>query len=74
MKPNFITKQTVALAFAAIAVLEVGAQGVAIGDRDFTPNAAAMLDVQSKSKGILFPRMSYIERMYIQANAQSVGL
>jgi hypothetical protein len=47
---------------------------VAIGDKDFTPNAAAMLDVQAKNKGILIPRMTYTERMYIQTNVQSVGL
>ena len=49
-------------------------QGVAIGDRDFTPNAAAILEVQAKNKGVLVPRMTYTERMYIQTNAQSVGL
>ncbi|MDR1227288.1 MAG: hypothetical protein LBK47_10405 [Prevotellaceae bacterium] len=37
MKTNFITKPTITLAFAAISVLEAGAQGVAIGDRNFTP-------------------------------------
>jgi hypothetical protein len=49
-------------------------QGVAIGDKEFTPNNAAILDVQSQNKGVLVPRMTYVQRMYIQTNAQSTGL
>jgi hypothetical protein len=74
MKTNFIAKQALAVGLATIVAAGATAQGVGIGDRDFTPNAAAMLDVQSKNKGALIPRMTYTERMYIQANAQSLGL
>ena len=73
MKASII-KKTIALGLAVASVMAASAQGVGIGDKDFTPNAAAMLEVQSKTKGVLFPRMTYTERMYIQANAQSVGL
>ncbi|MDR1342466.1 MAG: hypothetical protein LBK18_04315 [Prevotellaceae bacterium] len=73
MKTNDI-KKILAAVLTLLLGLEAGAQGVGIGDKDFTPNAAAMLDVQSKNKGVLVPRMTYTERMYIQANAQSVGL
>jgi hypothetical protein len=47
MKTNYAMQ---ALALAA-AVGTANAQGVAIGDRNFTPNAAAMLDVQANNKG-----------------------
>jgi hypothetical protein len=74
MKTNY-AKQALTLALAlTVAVGRANAQGIAIGDRDFTPNAAAMLDVQAKNKGVLIPRMTYTERMYIQTNAQSLGL
>jgi hypothetical protein len=52
----------------------VNGQGVAIGDRDFTPNSAAILDIRASNKGVLVPRVTYTERMYISANAESAGL
>ncbi|MDR1056449.1 MAG: hypothetical protein LBL90_11680, partial [Prevotellaceae bacterium] len=61
------------LVFIAYFNLSFG-QGVSIGDKEFTPNAAAILDVQSQNKGVLVPRMTYVQRMYIQTNAQSTGL
>jgi hypothetical protein len=47
-------------------------QGVAISDRDFTPNAVAILDVQTRNKDVLVPRMTYTEHIYIQTNAYSM--
>jgi hypothetical protein len=61
MRTNYITKQTIALALAIATGVGASAQGVAIGDKDFAPNAAAMLDVQSKNKGVLFPRVTYTQ-------------
>jgi len=45
------------------------AQNVAINANGTAPNASAMLDVQSTTKGMLIPRMSTIERTAIAAPA-----
>jgi hypothetical protein len=50
------------------------AQSVSIGETEFTPNAGAMLEIRSNSKGVLIPRMTYTQRMYIATNAESAGL
>jgi microcystin-dependent protein len=50
------------------------AQSIAIGEQDFIPNAGAMVDIRSTNKGVLIPRVTYVQRMYIPVNAESVGL
>ncbi|MGL5914532.1 MAG: hypothetical protein ACRCZB_10235, partial [Bacteroidales bacterium] len=54
--------------------MPIFAQNVSIGDQDFVPNPAAILEIQSTNKGLLIPRLTYVQRMYISANAQSTGL
>ncbi|GHT16376.1 hypothetical protein AGMMS4956_18690 [Bacteroidia bacterium] len=73
MKTNVIQRFT-ALGYAVLVGTAVMAQGVSIGDKDFTPNPAAILDVRASNKGVLIPRVTYTERMYIQTNSQSTGL
>jgi len=50
------------------------AQSVAIGEREFVPHPSAILEVQSTTKGILIPRVTFTQRMHIQTNAQAAGL
>jgi trimeric autotransporter adhesin len=45
------------------------AQGVAISEDNSTPNASAMLDVKSTTKGLLIPRMTQAQRTAIVAPA-----
>jgi hypothetical protein len=50
------------------------AQNVGIGDREFVPNTSAILDLQSSSKGVLVPRVTMAQRLYISVNPQTEGL
>src|SRR5215471_2834231 len=48
--------------------------GVAINTTGATPNAAAMLDVQSTTKGMLIPSMTTAQRTAITLTAAAQGL
>jgi len=52
---------------AGIAYLQINAQSIGIGTT--SPNASAMLDVQSTSKGILIPKMTQAQRAAIATPA-----
>ena len=63
------------LLFSAISLFtiqQISAQGVSINEDGADPDASAMLDIQSTSKGLLIPRMNFIE-MYSISNP-AVGL
>lgn len=48
------------------------AQGVSISETNSPPDPSAMLDVQSLTKGMLIPRMSYAQRIGIAAPANGL--
>jgi hypothetical protein len=50
------------------------AQGVVITDRDITPHPSAILEMQSSSKGVLIPRVTFLQRMHIQTDVDATGL
>lgn len=54
--------------------ISIHAQSVTIGDKEFTAHPSAILEMQSTGKGLLVPRLTYTQRMYIQTNAQAAGL
>ena len=54
--------------------INIYAQSVTIGDREFTAHPSAILEMQSTNKGILVPRLTFTQRMYVQTNAQAAGL
>jgi hypothetical protein len=45
--------------------LRVSAQGVSIGDTQFTPATSALLELRSTSKGVLLPRLSSEEMLSV---------
>ncbi|HZV69683.1 MAG TPA: hypothetical protein VFG10_09070 [Saprospiraceae bacterium] len=47
----------------------IQAQGVSVNETGAAPNASAMLDIQSTSKGVLIPRMTTAQRTGIAAPA-----
>ncbi|GHT74408.1 hypothetical protein FACS189456_5790 [Bacteroidia bacterium] len=47
-----VIQRFTALGYAVLVGTAVMAQGVAIGDKDFTPNSAAILDVRASNKGV----------------------
>ncbi|OFX82264.1 MAG: hypothetical protein A2W99_09410 [Bacteroidetes bacterium GWF2_33_16] len=56
------------LAIMFIAVTQINAQNVAITDDDtYSPQACAVLDVKSITKGLLFPRLSTTQRNAISS-------
>jgi len=57
MKTTILTLTTFILTLSSIY-----AQNVGIGDASFTPEASAMLDVKSTTKGMLTPRMTEVQR------------
>jgi hypothetical protein len=62
-------------AFLVIAVLtriEALSQGVAINEDNSTPNASAMLDVKSTTKGLLIPSMTTTQRNVIVSPAEGL--
>ncbi len=62
-------------AFLVIGILtwdEALAQGVAINNDNSTPDASAMLDVKSTTKGLLVPRMTQAQRTAIIAPASGL--
>ncbi len=51
---------------------EIIAQGVSINENGANPDGSAMLDIQSNSKGLLIPRVNFVEMFSISSPA--VGL
>src|SRR5690348_2539246 len=47
-------------------------QGVAINETNATPDATALLDISSHSKGVLIPRLHTAERTAIQSPAEAL--
>ncbi len=70
------TRKLISVLFVTLmtAVTTVNAQSVGIGDKEFTPDKSAILEVQSSNKGLLIPRMTYSQRLYIQVSPQAQGL
>jgi hypothetical protein len=52
----------------------ITAQGVAINENGDPPNANAMLDISSTSKGMLIPRMSFTDRTGMTLTVAEEGL
>ena len=50
------------------------AQSVTIGEHEFTAHPSAILEVQSTNKGVLIPRLTYLQRNAIAVDSKSVGL
>jgi hypothetical protein len=67
-------KHALAAVFMLFATISTHAQSVTIGEREFTAHPSAILEMQSTNKGILVPRLTYTQRMYVQTNAQATGL
>jgi len=67
-------KHAVTLAFTLLVTIISYAQSVTIGEKDFAAHPSAILEMQSSNKGVLVPRLTYTQRMYIQTNAQAAGL
>jgi hypothetical protein len=57
-----VTSKVVLSSFSTLLVLGAHAQSVGINTDGSTPNASAILDVKSNSKGILIPRMTESQR------------
>ena len=66
---NIITIKLTLVAVVLLLSATVFAAGVAINDTGDQPDASAMLDVQSSSKGFLPPRMTEAERLAIASPA-----
>jgi hypothetical protein len=63
------------LPFLAILFFSVThAQNVSINNDGSSPNARAILDIKSNSKGVLLPRMTTQQRNAIPVNSEDIGL
>ncbi|MEZ4828730.1 MAG: hypothetical protein R3C61_20960 [Bacteroidia bacterium] len=62
------------LALSFFSALSVTAQGIAINDNGALPDASAVLDVQSVTKGMLFPRMTTAQRIAIASPAEGLNV
>jgi hypothetical protein len=60
------------LFLGTIAQFDVLSQGVAINEDNSTPNASAMLDVKSTTKGLLIPSMTTTQRNAIVSPAEGL--
>lgn len=60
------------LAILMMCNLLVNAQGVSINENGADPDASAMMDIQSTTKGLLIPRMNFAEMFTI--NNPAIGL
>jgi len=60
------------LVIAILFATNIFAQNVGINDDGTTPDASAMLDVKSTSKGILIPRMTVTQRIAISNPAEGL--
>lgn len=60
------------LIISSLISLPVISQNVGINDSGNSPNSSAMLDIDANDKGVLFPRLTTIERDAI--NSPAVGL
>jgi len=66
-------KRIIVTVLVIISVLSVFSQGVVISEStSATPDASAILDVQSTDKGILIPRMSLLQRLDILTPAEGL--
>jgi microcystin-dependent protein len=65
----------IAALFVTVLCFPVFAQGVGISDTGkIDPHKAAILELRSETKGLLIPRMTSQQRLYIPVNALSVGV
>ena len=62
------------LGLALLLALPVAAQAQSVGVGTTTPNALAVLDVSSTTKGLLPPRMTQVQRDAINPAASAAGL
>jgi hypothetical protein len=67
-----MTKRLLLLSFFTMAIFALVQAQVAIGTPGNPPHASAMLDVQSTTKGMLVPRMTYFERIDVVAPAKGL--
>ncbi|MDR1739221.1 MAG: hypothetical protein LBR45_00480 [Bacteroidales bacterium] len=65
-------KKLIILFFLFYGVINANAQSVAIGEQDFVPNKAAILEIRSTDKGILIPRVADVREILVDSG--SIGL
>jgi len=66
---NNLTARIVCLLLTCLA-FNLSSQNVVVtDDGTYTPNASAMLDVKSDDKGLLIPRLTYMDRNNISSPA-----
>jgi hypothetical protein len=65
----------IAILFVTVLCSRVFAQGVGISDTGkIDPHKAAILELRSQTKGLLIPRMTSQQRLYIPVNATAAGV
>lgn len=66
---NIFKNPSLCVAAIVLMAATVRAEGVGIADTEITPDASAILDVQSTNQGALFPRMTSAQRFAISSPA-----